>query len=37
MELFGFKWVLRENSAITQVIDTNDFEESKLGGIIEWE
>ena len=37
MELIGFTWVLRENSAITQVNDTNDFEALKLGGTIEWE
>ena len=37
MELIGFTWVLRENSANTQVNDTNDFEASKLGGTIEWE
>ena len=37
MELTSFTWVLRENIAITQVNDTNDFEASKLGGSIEWE
>ncbi len=37
MELIGFTWVLRENSANTQVNDTNDFEVSKLSGTIEWE
>ena len=37
MELTCFTCVLRENSAITQVNDTNDFEASKLGGTIEWE
>ena len=37
MELIGFTWVLRENSAITQVNNTNVFEESKLGETIEWE
>jgi len=37
MELIGFTWVLLENSAITQVNDTNDFEVSKLGETIEWE
>jgi hypothetical protein len=37
MELISFMWVLRGNSAITQVNDTNDFEVSKLGGTIEWE
>ena len=37
MELIGFTWVLRENSANTQVNDTNDFEASKLSGTIEWE
>ena len=37
MELIGFKWVLRENSANTQVNDTKDFEASKWGGTIEWE
>jgi len=37
MELIGFMWVLRENSAITQVNDTNDFGVSKLGGTTEWE
>ena len=35
MEVIGFTWVLRENSAITQVNDTNDFEASKLGGTID--
>ena len=35
MELIGFTWFLSENSAITQVNDTNDFEASKLGGTIE--
>ena len=34
MELIGFTWVLRENSPITQVDDTNDFEVSKLVGTI---
>ena len=33
----SFTWVLRENSASTQVNETNDFEASKLGGTIEWE
>ena len=37
MELIGFTWVLRENSAITQVNDTNDFEVSKSRETIEWE
>ncbi len=37
MELTCFMCVLCENSAITQVNDTNDFEASKLSGIIEWE
>ena len=37
MELIGFTWVLLENSAITQVNDTNDFEVSKLGETIECE
>ena len=37
MELTSFTWVLRENIAITQVNDNNDFEASKLGGTIEWE
>ena len=37
MEVFGFTWVLRENSDTTQVNDNNDFEASKLGGTIEWE
>ena len=37
MELIGFTLVLRENSANTQVNDTNDYEVSKLGGTIEWE
>ena len=37
MELIGFTWVLRENSANTQVNDINDFDASKLGGPIEWE
>jgi hypothetical protein len=37
MELIGFTWVLGENSANTQVNDTNDFEASKLGGTIDWE
>ena len=32
-----FTWVLRENSANTQVNYTNYFEASKLGGTIEWE
>ena len=30
-------WVLRENSANTQVNDIKDFEASKLVGSIEWE
>ena len=33
----GFTWVLRENSAIHQVNDDNDFETLKFGGTIEWE
>ena len=37
MEVIGFTWVLRENSAKTQVNDTNDFEASKLVRTIEWE
>ena len=37
MELIGFTWGLRDNSANTQVNDTNDFEASKLGRTIEWE
>ena len=37
MDLFRFTWVLVENTAITQVNDTNDFEASKLGRTIEWE
>jgi hypothetical protein len=37
MDLIGFTCVLLENSAITQINDTNDFEASKLGGTIEWE
>ena len=37
MELTCFTFVLRENSAITQVNDTNDFEVTKLSGTIEWE
>ena len=37
MEVIGFTWVLRVNSAITQGNNTNDFEASKLGGTIEWE
>ena len=37
MELTSFTWVLRENIAITQVNDTNDFDASKLSGTIEWE
>ena len=37
MEFIGFTWVLRENSANTQVNDTNNFEASKLGETIEWE
>tara|TARA_B100000161_G_scaffold209555_1_gene154374 strand:- start:95 stop:208 length:114 start_codon:yes stop_codon:yes gene_type:complete len=37
MEVIGFTWVLRDNSAITQVSHTNDFEASKSGGTIEWE
>ena len=37
MELIGFTWVLRENSAITHVNDNNDFEASKLDGTTEWE
>ena len=37
MELIGFTSVLRENSAITQVSHTRDFETLKLGGTIEWE
>ncbi len=36
MEVIGFTWVLRENSAIIKVNDTNEFEVSKLGGTIEW-
>ena len=37
MEVIGFTYVLREDSAISQVNDINDFEASKLGGTIEWE
>ena len=37
MGLIGFTWVLRENSATTQVSHTNPFEASKLGETIEWE
>ena len=37
MELIGFTWVLRENSANTQVNDTNVFEAQKMGRTIEWE
>ena len=37
MEVIGFTWVLRENSAITQVSHTNDFEVLKSGETIEWE
>ena len=37
MELIGFTWVLRENSAITQVNDIKDLEASKSRGTIEWE
>tara|TARA_A100001234_G_C12447374_1_gene309545 strand:- start:126 stop:239 length:114 start_codon:yes stop_codon:yes gene_type:complete len=37
MELISFTWVLRENTAITQVNDTKHFEASKWGGTIEWE
>ena len=37
MELTSFTCDLRENSAITQVNDTNDFEVLKLVGNIEWE
>ena len=37
MELTSFTCVLSENSAITQVNDTNDFEALKLVGTIEWE
>ena len=32
-----FKWVLREDSAITQVVHTNAFRLSKSYGTIEWE
>ena len=35
MELIGFTWVLHENSAITQVNNTNDFEAHFLGETIE--
>ena len=34
MELTCFTCVLRENSAFTQVNETNDFEASKLSGTI---
>jgi len=37
MEVIGFRCVLRDNSAITQVNNTNEFEATKLGGTIEWE
>jgi len=37
MELTCFTSVLRENSAIIQVNDSNDFEALKLSGTIEWE
>ena len=37
MDLSCFTCVLSENSTITQVNDTNDFEASKLSGTIEWE
>ena len=37
MELTCFMSVLSENSAITQVNDTNDSESSKLSGTVEWE
>jgi len=35
MDLFRFTWVLVENTAITQVNDTNDFELSKFRGTID--
>jgi len=35
MKVIPFTLLLRENSAITQVNDTKDFEASKLGGTIE--
>ena len=37
MELIGFKWVLRGNSANSKVNDINDFEELKMVRTIEWE
>jgi hypothetical protein len=37
MEVIGFMWVLHENSATTQVDDTNGLKASKLGGTVEWE
>jgi len=37
MELIGLRWVLREDSAITQVIDTKAFEALKSLGTIECE
>ena len=37
MELTSFTCVLSENSTITKVNDTNDFEALKLVGTIEWE
>jgi len=37
MEVIVFTWVLRENIAVTQVNDSNDFEASKSRGTIEWE
>ena len=37
MESIGFTCALRENSANTQVNDTNDFEALKLGRTIKWE
>ena len=37
MELICFTWVLRENTAIPQVNDTNWSQEVKSRGTIEWE
>ena len=37
MELIGLTLVLNENSAITKVNDTNNFEALKLGSTIEWQ
>ena len=37
MEVYGLSRVCHGNCYFKEVNDANDFEASKLGGIIEWE